>query len=64
VQGWHERLGASVAQAVQANNIPFVVHLSSAGAQLPKAGPVSGLGQIETHLNSIAANIVNLRPAS
>lgn len=62
VREWYEQLGSSVAQATEANMIPFVVVLSSAGAQLPHAGPVSGIGQIEEHLNATAANVVYLRP--
>lgn len=62
LHAWYERMGESAAGAVQSNHIPYVVHISSAGAQLPNAGPVSGLGQVEKYLNSTDANIVHLRP--
>jgi len=59
---WYDRLGESAASAVLTNNIPYVVNVSSAGAQLPNAGPVTGLGQVEQHLNQTNANILHLRP--
>lgn len=59
---WYNQLGANAANAVRANRIPYVVNISSAGAQLPHAGPISGLGQIEKRLNETDANIVHLRP--
>jgi uncharacterized protein YbjT (DUF2867 family) len=62
LRGWYDRQGESAASAVQANRIPYVVNISSAGAQLPNAGPVSGLGLIERHLNGTDANIIHLRP--
>jgi uncharacterized protein YbjT (DUF2867 family) len=39
-----------------------VVNISSAGAQLENAGPISGLGIVERRLNEIAENVVHLRP--
>src|ERR1041385_7674570 len=51
LRAWYDQLGESAASAVQANAIPSVVNISSAGAQLPNAGPISGLGQVERHLN-------------
>lgn len=62
LRAWYDRMGQSVASAVKTNGIPYVVHVSSAGAQLPAAGPVSGLGQVERHLNTTPANVVHLRP--
>src|SRR5262249_15768700 len=62
LRAWYDRLGENAATAVRANRIPYVVNISSAGAQLPHAGPVSGLGQIEQHLNATDAHIVHLRP--
>jgi uncharacterized protein YbjT (DUF2867 family) len=58
----YDRFGASVAEAVRENSIAHVVNLSSVGAQLPHAGPVSGLGQVERHLNTTDAAVVHLRP--
>lgn len=62
LRAWYDRMGASAAGAVQSNGISHVVNISSVGAQLPNAGPVSGLGQIETYLNGTDANIIHLRP--
>lgn len=62
LRAWYDRLGDVVAQAVRSNSIPYVVNISSVGAQLPNAGPVSGLGQVEQHLNTTDAAIVHLRP--
>ncbi len=62
LRAWYNRMGETAAAAVQANSIPYVVNLSSVGAQLPNAGPVSGLGQVEQHLNATNAQIVHLRP--
>jgi uncharacterized protein YbjT (DUF2867 family) len=62
LRAWYDRLGESAAAAVEANRIPYVVNLSSAGAQLPNAGPISGLGLVEQHLNKTDANLVHLRP--
>ncbi|HLK60040.1 MAG TPA: NAD(P)H-binding protein [Chthonomonadaceae bacterium] len=62
LRAWYDRLGQSVAAAVQTNAIPYAVNISSAGAQLPNAGPVSGLGQVERHLDATSANVMHLRP--
>lgn len=59
---WYDQVGQTIASAVQANRIPFVVNISSAGAQLPKAGPITGLGLIEKRLNATDANVIHLRP--
>jgi uncharacterized protein YbjT (DUF2867 family) len=61
-RAWYDQFGANVAEAVRENGVAHVVNLSSAGAQLPDAGPVSGLGQVEAHLNTTDAAIVHLRP--
>lgn len=62
VHAWYEQAGESVANAVRANGIPYVVNISSVGAQLPDAGPVTGLGQVERHLNATDAHVLHLRP--
>lgn len=62
LHAWYELFGSNVARAVEANSIPSVVNLSSIGAHLPQAGPVSGLGQVEKHLNATSTAIVHLRP--
>jgi uncharacterized protein YbjT (DUF2867 family) len=40
-----------------------VVNISSAGAHLKNAGPISGLGMVERKLNEVAENVVHLRPS-
>lgn len=60
----YERLGANYAEAIKANNIKYVVNLSSVGAHLAEgAGPVSGLYRTERELNKLSdANVLHLRP--
>jgi uncharacterized protein YbjT (DUF2867 family) len=61
--GWYAALGQSVAGAVQTNRIPYVVNLSSAGANHRDGlGPVSGLGRIEAMLDATDAHVLHLRP--
>ena len=60
---WYHALGASVAEAVEANRIGHVVHLSSEGAQDRDGhGPVSGLGRVEAALDATGAAVRHLRP--
>lgn len=60
----YERLGANYAEAIKANNIKYVVNLSSVGAHLAEgAGPVNGLYRTERELNKLSdANVLHLRP--
>jgi uncharacterized protein YbjT (DUF2867 family) len=60
---YHTGSGEVAATAIKANKIPRVVNLSSAGAHLQKAGPISGLGIVERKLNEAAENVVHLRPS-
>lgn len=54
---------ARIAQAVvNADAIPYVVHLSSLGAQIDELGEVTSLRLVEDALNATAANVVHLRP--
>lgn len=62
VKAYASELGQIAAAAIKQNNVPYVVNISSTGAQLPNAGPVSGLGLVERFLNEAAQNIVHLRP--
>ena len=57
-------VGKNYAEAVKANNIRYVVNLSSVGAHLPDGcGPVSGLHRVEQALNELKnTNIKHLRP--
>ena len=57
-------VGANYAEALSANNIKYVVNLSSVGAHLPDGcGPVNGLHRVEQALNELKnTNIKHLRP--
>jgi uncharacterized protein YbjT (DUF2867 family) len=63
VAAYHDELGAVAATAIRESRIPYVVNVSSAGAQLENAGPISGLASIERQMNAVAENIVHLRPS-
>lgn len=51
-----------VAKAVRENKVPHVLNLSSEGANLDKAGPISALRIVELRLNDVAENVLHLRP--
>ncbi len=57
-------VGKNYAEAIKANNIRYVVNLSSVGAHLPDgAGPVNGLYRVEQALNELkTTNTKHLRP--
>lgn len=64
---WKEaigQVGKNYAEAIKANNIKYVVNLSSVGAHLPDGcGPVSGLHIVENALNELQGlNVKHLRP--
>ncbi len=61
VRASYNHLGEVAAHAAQTNGVAHVLNISSAGAQLPHAGLVSGLGQIERLLNATGANVLHLR---
>ncbi|MEO5562377.1 MAG: NAD(P)H-binding protein [Chitinophagaceae bacterium] len=68
VSNWKEyigNVGKKYAEAIKANNIKYVVNLSSIGAHLPEgAGPISGLYRVEQSLNTLDdVNIKHLRPS-
>lgn len=64
-KGWIGQIGANYAKAIEANNIKYVVNLSSIGAHLADGvGPVSGLYRAEQALNKLNnTNIRHLRPS-
>ena len=63
-RGRQRKLGEIAGQAVRANRIPRVVHLSSVGAQMPSGtGPIAGLHQVENSLNESGAAVRHLRAA-
>ncbi|MES2645682.1 MAG: NAD(P)H-binding protein [Bacteroidota bacterium] len=57
-------VGENYAAAIKANNIKWVVNLSSIGAHKPGGvGPVSGLHRVENALNNLEeVNVLHLRP--
>jgi uncharacterized protein YbjT (DUF2867 family) len=59
---YHSEMGAVAAKAIKESQIPYVVNISSAGAQLENAGPVSGVGDVERRVNDAAENVFHLRP--
>jgi uncharacterized protein YbjT (DUF2867 family) len=59
---YHSEIGAVAATAIRESKIPYIVNISSAGAHLENAGPISGVGAIERRLNEVAQNVVHLRP--
>jgi uncharacterized protein YbjT (DUF2867 family) len=62
---WIGQIGKNYAAAIAANNIRYVVNLSSIGAHLPDGcGPVSGLYKVEQALNALpGVNVKHLRPS-
>lgn len=63
-KGHIAKVGKTYAHAIAANNIQYVVNLSSIGAHLHEgAGPVSGLHRVELLLNGLAgSNVLHIRP--
>src|SRR5262249_13771532 len=59
---YHNEMGAVVATAVRESKIPYIVNVSSAGAQMENAGPISGVRAVERRLNETAEKVVHLRP--
>lgn len=58
-----EQSAATVSNAIKVNNVPFVVHLSSAGADRKSGlGPVSYLHLIEDAITGTGTNVLHLRP--
>jgi len=62
VTAYHRELSEVAATAIKKSEVTHVVNISSAGARLENAGPISGLGLVERRLNEAAKNIVHLRP--
>jgi uncharacterized protein YbjT (DUF2867 family) len=60
-----ERQSDAIAKAVTESGLPYAVHLSSYGAQVPEGtGPVAGLHSSEQKLNVISGlNVLHLRAA-
>jgi uncharacterized protein YbjT (DUF2867 family) len=65
LRGHQERVSDSYAAAVSKAHVPFVVNLSSIGAQHPeKTGPIVGLHNQEQKLDQVTGlNVLHLRAA-
>ena len=63
-RAYQNRLGASIASAVEMAGVRYVVNLSSQGAHLSdKTGPIKGLHDQEERLNKLpGVHILHLRP--
>jgi uncharacterized protein YbjT (DUF2867 family) len=64
-RGYQEKVVAAYAAAIADAKVPYIVTLSSIGADLTeKSGPILGLHHLETKLNAITGiNVLHLRPA-
>ena len=64
-RGYQEKVVARYAAAIAETKVPYVVTLSSVGADLTeKSGPILGLHDLEVKLNAIKGlNVLHLRPA-
>jgi uncharacterized protein YbjT (DUF2867 family) len=64
-RAYQERVVAAYAAAIAEAKVPYVVTLSSVGADLSeKSGPILGLHDLETKLNAIQGlHVLHLRPA-
>lgn len=63
IRAGYRRFGEAAAKAISANKIPYVVNLSSVGADKESGnGPVAGLHVTEKLLREAATNLVQLRP--
>jgi len=66
MRAYQERISDAYAAAVAKARVPYVVTLSSVGAEhAEKTGPIVGLHNLEQKLNRIAGlNVLHLRPGS
>lgn len=64
VRDYQNAIGASIASAIEAAGVKYVINLSSQGADLTeKTGPIKGLRDQEQRLNKMDdVNILQLRP--
>ena len=61
---YQDNVGEAIKTALKKSKTPYIVNLSSFGAQIPEGtGPVAGLHRQEERLNSLSGvNILHLRP--
>lgn len=66
VRKYQDTIGEAIVAALRKTKVPYVVHLSSIGAQVPEGtGPIAGLHRQEERLNQLNdTNVLHLRPAS
>lgn len=64
-RAYQNQVAESMAQAIETAGVPYVVSLSSLGADhANRVGPICGLHDLEQRLNAVPdANILHLRPA-
>jgi uncharacterized protein YbjT (DUF2867 family) len=64
-RAYQNEVADSIAQAVEAAAVPYVISLSSLGAdQSQGVGPIGGLHDLEQRLNAVPdVNVLHLRPA-
>lgn len=65
-RGYQNEVGKAYADAIRYSGVAYAVNLSSVGAHVPEggAGPISGLHEVEQHLNQLQhLNVVHLRAA-
>jgi len=64
-RAYQNEVGSAYSSAIRLAGVPFVVNLSSVGAQLSQgAGPISGLYDVEQQLSQLdGVNVVHLRAA-
>jgi uncharacterized protein YbjT (DUF2867 family) len=63
-RAYQDEVGSAYSSAIRQAGVPFVVNLSSIGAQLSQgAGPISGLYDVEQQLSQLdGVNVIHLRP--
>jgi uncharacterized protein YbjT (DUF2867 family) len=66
LRGWQNRVSEAIAGGLREARVPYVVNLSSIGAEVPYGtGPIAGLHDHEERLDGLdGTNIVHLRPAT
>ncbi len=64
-RAYQNKVGASIAEAIEKSGVKCVVNLSSQGAHLPDGtGPIKGLHDQEERLNRLRdVNVLHMRPA-
>lgn len=64
IRAWQEKAGKALAQGIRTAGVPYVVNLSSIGAQhAAGTGPILALREMEKRLNDLSgADVLHLRP--